>query len=566
MILLNPKTQGYEHLDEKSREIMLKTIAFFEKKGKKKLKEDDHERVWYADFLEFVKQEKIFATLLTPPAYTDDKDARWDTFRNCDFNEILGFYGLCYWYTWQVSILGLGPIWMGGNEAAKKKAAQLLKDGEIFAFGLSEKAHGADLYSTEMMLTPLSQGKYVADGGKYYIGNANKARMVSTFGKNSETGEYVFFAADSQREHYDLIKNVTNTQNYVAEYALNGYPVTDADILSRGQNAWDSALNTINVGKFNLGWASVGICTHALYEGITHAAHRILYNRPVTDFPHVRQLLTDAYTRLAAMKLFASRAADYMRSACAEDRRYLLYNPIVKMKVTTQGEEVVNLIWDVIAAKGFEQDTYFETAARDIRGLPKLEGTVHVNMALIIKFMANYFFNPAKFPEIPRQNEPKHDAFLFSQGPTKGLGNIRFHDYALAYNSADLPNVKVFQSQIEVLKEFLVKARPTEEQAKDIDFLLNVGELFTLVAYGQLIIENAEICKIGDDILDQIFDFLVRDFSKFALQLYSKPSSSEAQMALCLKMIRKPVVDPPRFDRVWKNHVYPLADAYQMNP
>ena len=34
-----------------------------------------------------------------------------------------------------------------------------------------------------------------------------------------------------------------------------------------------------------------------------------------------------------------------------------------------------------------EKDTYFELAVRDIRALPKLEGTVHVNMALIIKFM-----------------------------------------------------------------------------------------------------------------------------------------------------------------------------------
>ena len=25
----------------------------------------------------------------------------------------LAFYGLAYWYTWQVTILGLGPIWMG---------------------------------------------------------------------------------------------------------------------------------------------------------------------------------------------------------------------------------------------------------------------------------------------------------------------------------------------------------------------------------------------------------------------------------------------------------------------
>jgi len=102
-------------------------------------------------------------------------------------------------------------------------------------------------------------------------------------------------------------------------------------------------------------------------------------------------------------------------------------------------------------------------AAQDIRALPKLEGTVHVNMALIIKFMANYFFNP-------------------------------------------------------------------------------------------------------DEFLDQIFDFMIRDFSKFALQLYSKTSSTDAQMALCLKIIRQPVKDPERFDRIWSKYVEPLNNAYEMNP
>ena len=103
-------------------------------------------------------------------------------------------------------------------------------------------------------------------------------------------------------------------------------------------------------------------------------------------------MFTEAYARLVAMKLFTLRAADYMRIATPDDRRYFLYNPVVKMKVTTQGEQVINLLWDVIAAKGFEKDMYFEMAARDIRALPKLEGTVHVNIALIVKFMANYFF------------------------------------------------------------------------------------------------------------------------------------------------------------------------------
>jgi acyl-CoA dehydrogenase len=563
MIILNPKENKYEHLDEPSREIMLKTIDFFETRGKVKLKDDFENRVWYADFLDFVKKEKIFYTLLTPAEYGDGS-TRWDTFRNCDFNEILGFYGLPYWYTWQVSILGLGPIWMGKNEEVKKKTAQLLLNGGIFAFGLSEKEHGADLYSSEMALTPLGDGKYVADGGKYYIGNANKAALVSTFAKDTETDEYVFFTVDPEHENYECVKNVVNSQNYVAEYALHSYPITEADILTKGSEAWDSSLNTINVGKYNLGWASIGICAHVFYEAITHAANRKLFNHYVTDFAHIRQIFTDAFTRICAMKLFALRNSDYMKSASTEDRRYLLFNPITKMKVTTQGEEVVDLLWDVIAAKGFEKDMYFEMAAMEIRALPKLEGTVHVNMALIVKFMANYFFNPAEFPEIPKRDDPSNDDFLFNQGPTKGLGKIQFHDLTIAYNSVDLPNINIFKEQIEVFKELLMQAPPDKEQIKDIDFLLIMGELFTLVPYGQLIIENAKILNIEDDILDQIFDFIVRDFSKFALQLYSKTSSTEKQMEITMKMIRKPEVNTERFNRVWEKYVYTLNGAYEM--
>jgi len=564
MILLNPRKHEREYPDARSRDMMLKTIAFFENKGKAKLKADDREHVWYADFIEFQKNEKLFATLLTPSPYGDE-DARWDTWRICEFNEILAFYGLHYWYTWQVSILGLGPIWMSKNEALKQRAARLLEEGEVFAFGLSEKEHGADIYSTEMRLEPVGDGQYRANGAKYYIGNANKAKMVSTFGKMADTGDYVFFAANYQHPNYDCVKNIVNSQSYVAEYALHDYPVAEGDILSRGQEAWDAAFNTVNIGKYNLGWASIGICTHALYEAIHHAAHRRLYGMAVTDFPHVKRMLVDAYSRLVAMKLVALRASDYMRTASLEDRRYLLFNPVVKMNVTTQGEDVINLLWDVIAAKGFEKDTYFEMAARDIRALPKLEGTVHVNIALILKFMPNYFFNPKEYPEITRQTAARNDDFLFTQGPTRGLGKIRFHDYDTVYGQWDLPNVRVFREQIAALKECLVAAPPDEAQRKDLDLLMSVGEIFALVVYGQLVLENAPTCGVEDDRVDQIFDCMVRDFSTFALELYSKPGATPQQMEYCMKMVRKPVVDTQRYDRVWQEHVYALRDAYEMN-
>ena len=54
---------------------------------------------------------------------------------------------------------------------------------------------------------------------------------------------------------------------------------------------------------------------------------------------------------------------------------------------------------------------------------------------------------------------------------------------------------------------------------KDVDFLLAGGEIFALVVYAQLILENSRIYGIEDDLLDQIFEFMVRDLSKYALEL-----------------------------------------------
>jgi acyl-CoA dehydrogenase len=239
---------------------------------------------------------------------------------------------------------------------------------------------------------------------------------------------------------------------------------------------------------------------------------------------------------------------------------------MVKMKVTTQGEEVINLLWDVIAAKGFEADTYFEMAARDIRALPKLEGTVHVNIALIVKFMANYFFFHKEYPQLDRQDEARNDDFLFHQGPARGLSKIQFHNAEPIFERHNLPNVAIFREQLEQFKLMLAQATPNPEQVKDTDFLLTLGEGFTQIVYAQLILENVEIYSISDDLVDQIFDFMVRDLSSFALRLLSQPTTSSEQINYCQQMIRRPAFDQERFNRVWLTQVYLLKDEYEMNP
>jgi len=579
-LLFDPNTYDPQQFDDETRRLLRATIDWFEGQGKKRILDDDLAARWPADFVEFVKREKLFATFLTPSEYADgNPDKRWDAARNAALSEILGFYGLTYWYTEQVTILGLGPIWQSENKDAKLKAADDLEAGGVMAFGLSEREHGADVYNTDMVLMPASEDDrangvlYRATGEKYYIGNGNVASMVSVFGRRGgidgsldKEKAYVFFAVDSQHENYHLIDNVVHMQIYVSTFRLENYPVHEQDILHIGVEAFAAALNTVNVGKFNLCSCSIGMTEHAFYEAITHAQNRILYGKPVTEFAHVRANFVDAYVRLIAMKLFSQRSVDYFRSASLDDRRYLLFNPMTKAKVTMEGETVLRALHDVIAAKGYEKSTMFREVSQLIGTLPRLEGTVHVNVGLVLKFMPNYMFNPAEYPEIGTRNDPADDEFFWNQGPTRGAAKVQFADWTPVYEKhSSIANVARFYEQAQAFKTLLATAAPDAGQQQDLDFMLTIGHLFSLIVYGQLVLEQAALTGLDDDIIDQIFDFQIRDFSTYAVALHSKPSSTQTQQDWAVGAIRKPVSDAGRFDRVWQR-VKAYDGAYEMRP
>lgn len=623
MQLFNPHEPDFTEFDPGTRRIFEATIEFFEGKGKEWLLQQDRDRVWFDKFLEFQKREKVFATLLTPAALADgDPNKRWDEARVAKYSQILGFYGMSYWYVWQVTILGLGPIWQCHNEAVKKHAAQLLDDGEIFAFGLSEREHGADVYTTEMVLTPDGAGGYRANGGKYYIGNGNKAGMVSVFGRieGLPTGPktqdgYVFFVADSQHPAYKLRRNVVDSQIYVAAFELEDYPIREEDIIHRGSAAFDAAINTVNVGKFNIGLGAVGATQHIWHEGLTHADNRVLFDTKVTDFPQVRANFTESWIRLAAMDLFSERAVDYMRSGGVDDRRYLLFNAIEKMTVSRQGAEVFDLIADCIAARGFENDMYYPVGAVAMMGLPRLEGTVHVNMALALKFLQSYLFSPTDpslallaarqpgkpslvpdtvfapafaasrkairvagpllgrvlpaakaLPLPPRRRDSVDDTFLFDQGPAQGLGTVTFHNWRAVYAEwARLPNVALLIKQVDAFQALLGTTPLDKTQMRDLDLLLVVGDIFTTVAYGDLILQQSAIEGVSDDLVDSIFEVLVGDVSAHALALTRKPSLTSAQVQGANAIQRRPTFDGERTSRVWAE-ARATSGTYVMNP
>jgi hypothetical protein len=180
--------------------------------------------------------------------------------------------------------------------------------------------------------------------------------------------------------------------------------------------------------------------------------------------------------------------------------------------------------------------------------------------------MPAYLFTPQEYEPVPTRHDAADDEFLFNQGPARGLGKIRFNDWHAVYaDFAHVPNVARFDEQAVGLVELLAANAPDDTQRKDLDFLLTLGELFTMVVYGQLILEQAALLGVSADVLDQIFDVLIRDFSAQAVELHGKPSATDAQQEWALSQITRPVADPARAARIWAE-VEALSGAYEMNP
>ncbi|MCK7513926.1 MAG: hypothetical protein MZV70_64510 [Desulfobacterales bacterium] len=226
------------------------------------------------------------------------------------------------------------------------------------------------------------------------------------------------------------------------------------------------------------------------------------------------------------------------------------------MKVTLQAEEVINLLWDVIAAKGFEKDTYFSHGRRrhpralQARGHGARQRSAHPQVH------AELFLQPGRLcPGGARLLDRGRRVSLppgADQGP--GLGPVPRLQARPSRPASTCPTWRPSSSQIALFKEMLEKAGPDKAQDMDPSFSLPLGEMFSIVVYGQLILEQAELDSVDPDIVNQIFDFMVRDFCPLCSgkSMARTTPGYDEQRAYCKEiMLIKAQRDDAQYNRVW---------------
>ncbi len=555
---LFPKKLTNSKYDTNSPESLL--IQFFKNKTPDILQKEDKSEEFYTDFEQYVNKTKLYADLLTPREFSKNGGC-FDIKSICKFMELFAYLSPSHAYSLQVTFLGIFPFLMSKNAYIKKEAVQTLQKGKLFAFGLSEKDHGSDIYSSETKVQKDASGALKASGKKYYIGNSNCADLISVLAVNEKQSsmqqsdlknEFMFFALrpkeTSAFQNVKKIRTLGVKTAFVGEFEIKDHVFTENDIISKEKNAWNAIFGTVNLGKFYLGFGSIGICEHAFQEAYTHVKNRILYGNSVFSMPHIQKAVIHSFVKILGMKLFSYRAADYLSIASPNDKRYLLFNSVQKAKVSTNGVQVIQQLSECMGAKGFESTTHFETALRDIILIPGLEGSTHINYGIIASFLKNYFFKNGYCKNPSRIDDKIENDYLFN-AEAGGTKDVIFSKYTESFEKLlHIENVSIFVKQIRSFKNYLLISNFTEKfnskKSKKLDnaaYYIQLGKMLSTIVYGQLIAESVIHEDINEKLINLIFEQLIEELNLNVTQLFSN-FSDQMKFKTLLKRSAKQII------------------------
>jgi len=549
---------------------------FFQAKGLAAIKDEDAREQWYDDWIAYQAEHRLYAAVLSPKQFST-LGYEFDLLRLTRFLEVFAYFSPAHGYSLQVTFLGLHSILMGTNTNLQREAVAALEAGRLLAFGVSEKQHGSDLLGGEFAVREIGPDRFIANGAKYYIGNADQAAIISILARKHDKRT----AANPHRAPLALIalrpdqspalraarkiRTLGVRAAYIGEFEVKNHELPANDFIAEGRRAWDAVLGTVTLGKFFLGFGSIGICEHALEEAVAHLSTRILYRKPALDMPHIRLMTAQAYARLTAMKLYAYRALDYLHAARETDRRYLLFCAIQKARVSTEGVKVMAQLSECVGAKGFESDTYFESALRDIQLIPGLEGSTHINLSQATQFIERYFSRSDSSLPLPPsliagEADSRENSYL-TTARAAPVADVSFPHFLEAYEPIrNLPNVSLFVRQAKAFR-FLTRSRTGRAQLADLRVALACGQCMAVIGYAQLIAESAATLALPPPMLSTIFHLLVCDLSAATQSLAALPGLSPLSRILARRLIAIPRTGESDWDFVSRRVDLMAADA-----
>lgn len=414
------------------------------------------------------------------------------------------------------------PITYFGTKVQKEKYLPKLASGEyIGAYCLTEPEAGSDALSAKTTAVLNEAGThYLLNGTKIYITNAAFSDTFIVYAKVD--GEH--FSAFIVEKDFPGLSIGPEEQKMgikgssTCSVVMEDCEVPVENLLGDVGKGHLIALNVLNLGRFNLGFATMGAAKYSFQLAITHVKERKQFKRSIAEFPATKEKLATMAAQIYGTESLLYRTAGHIEASLhghydSEDRQatakamneHKLEAAICKVTGSETLDEVVDEALQLHGGAGFIKEYPIEQAYRDSRINRIFEGTNEINRLLIpgafFQKAAKEEFDAASLMEKAeyslknggyKRSDPCLEVLALMKDLYLVCAGAAYRMYGKAIQEEQEVLMKLADLAIEIYRvESAVLRTRKAEHAKDPSLPLKEMKTYTLIEHSALNVQRS---------------------------------------------------------------------------
>ncbi len=276
------------------------------------------------------------------------------------------------------------PILLSGSEEQKVEHCNLLNEGGLAAFALTEPNAGSD--AGGVSTTAVKDGdNYILNGSKAFITNAGIADTFLVFANTRKSGGIrglTAFIVPKGTPGFKVGKKEDKMgirPSNTCELILQDVVIPVKNRVGREGEGFRIAMTTLDSARPFVGAVSVGLAQAALDVSVKYAKERKQFGQPIASFQMIQAMVADMAIKVETARLMVQKVCwmrDQGMNFTKEAAMAKCYAADVAMQVTTDAVQIMG-------GYGYSREYPVEKMMRDAKIMQIYEGTNQIQRLVI---------------------------------------------------------------------------------------------------------------------------------------------------------------------------------------